>query len=161
MEYTLSSMDIGIIIVDAEGRILFTNTSSLKMFNFDSGENDILDKKVIELVKDAKLNNLIKDCIENGNSSEFETEVNDEKVAKILIRRINNNSKASTSGCLVIIYDITHVKKLEQMSSDFVSNVSHEIKTPLTSIKGFVETLKEGAIEDDGVAYKFLDIIEL
>lgn len=53
------------------------------------------------------------------------------------------------------------MKKLERIRSDFVANVSHELKTPLTSIKGFVETLKDGAIDDKDVAIKFLNIIEV
>ena len=53
------------------------------------------------------------------------------------------------------------MKKVENMRREFVSNVTHELKTPLTSIKGFVETLKAGAIEDPKIAHKFLDIIEI
>lgn len=53
------------------------------------------------------------------------------------------------------------MKKVENMRREFVSNVTHELKTPLTSIRGFVETLKAGAIEDPKIAHKFLDIIEI
>lgn len=56
---------------------------------------------------------------------------------------------------------ITKVRKLENMRSDFVSNVTHELKTPLTSIRGFIDTLKNGAIKDEVVAHKFLDIIDV
>jgi two-component system phosphate regulon sensor histidine kinase PhoR len=64
-------------------------------------------------------------------------------------------------GVLLIIEDITQLKKLETMRSDFVSNVTHELKTPLTSIRGFIDTLKNGAIKDETVANKFLDIIDI
>lgn len=57
--------------------------------------------------------------------------------------------------------DITNIKKLEQMRTEFVSNVSHELKTPLTSIRGFIDTLKDGAVNDPEVAGKFLDIIDI
>ncbi len=57
--------------------------------------------------------------------------------------------------------DITNIKKLEQMRTEFVSNVSHELKTPLTSIRGFIDTLKDGAINDPAVADKFLEIIDI
>jgi two-component system phosphate regulon sensor histidine kinase PhoR len=59
------------------------------------------------------------------------------------------------------LLDITNIKKLEQMRTEFVSNVSHELKTPLTSIRGFIDTLKDGAINDPAVADKFLEIIDI
>jgi two-component system phosphate regulon sensor histidine kinase PhoR len=63
-------------------------------------------------------------------------------------------------GCLLVIHDVTKMRELETMRRDFVANVSHELKTPLTSIKGFVETLLEGALEDKDNSRKFLKIIQ-
>ncbi len=57
-------------------------------------------------------------------------------------------------------HDITRLRQLEDMRKDFVANVSHEIKTPITAIKGFAETLLEGALEDKENAYKFLETIK-
>jgi two-component system phosphate regulon sensor histidine kinase PhoR len=68
--------------------------------------------------------------------------------------------KEAVSGCLMVIHDITEIRKLERIRSDFVANVSHELKTPLTSIKGFVETLLEGALEDKQNSKNFLKIIQ-
>ena len=65
------------------------------------------------------------------------------------------------SQIVAVFHDITEIKNLAKMRSEFVANVSHELKTPLTSIKGFVETLREGAIEDKKNARRFLDIIQL
>ena len=64
-------------------------------------------------------------------------------------------------GVLLIVEDITQIKKLENVRTDFVSNVTHELKTPLTSIKGFIETLRYGKVEEKEVANKFLDIIDI
>ena len=66
----------------------------------------------------------------------------------------------SVAGCLVVLHDITEIKRLETMRSDFVANVSHELKTPLTSIKGFVETLLDGALDDKEHGRNFLQIIQ-
>jgi len=63
------------------------------------------------------------------------------------------------SGCLVVVHDITEIRRLETVRSDFVANASHELKTPLTSIKGFVETLLEGALDDKENNRNFLKII--
>ncbi|MDD5255578.1 MAG: ATP-binding protein, partial [Candidatus Omnitrophica bacterium] len=68
-------------------------------------------------------------------------------------------AKDKISGCLAVIHDITEIKKLEAMRRDFVANVSHELKTPLTSVKGFVETLLEGALSDKENSRHFLEII--
>ena len=62
---------------------------------------------------------------------------------------------------LLLIKDVTQLRDLEEMKYQFVSNVSHELKTPLTSIQGFVETLQAGAIENKEVAYRFLNIIDI
>ncbi len=62
---------------------------------------------------------------------------------------------------MLVIQDITDIRKLETMRKDFVSNVTHELNTPLTSIRGFVDTLKHGAIGDEKIANRFLDIIDI
>jgi two-component system phosphate regulon sensor histidine kinase PhoR len=64
-------------------------------------------------------------------------------------------------GAVLLIQDITEMKQLEEVRKDFVANVSHELKTPLTSIQGFIETLQNGALENRETAYKFLNIIQL
>jgi two-component system phosphate regulon sensor histidine kinase PhoR len=68
--------------------------------------------------------------------------------------------KGEISGFVAVFHDITQMKKLEQVRKDFVANVSHEIKTPITAIKGFADTLLEGAIDDRGDALKFLQTIK-
>ena len=64
-------------------------------------------------------------------------------------------------GIVILIQDITEIRKLEKMRSGFVANVSHELRTPLTSISGFIETLKSGTIDDEKTKRRFLDIIDI
>jgi two-component system phosphate regulon sensor histidine kinase PhoR len=81
---------------------------------------------------------------------------------KVHVNPINSGGEhASHTGAILTIQDITNIKKLEQIRTEFVSNVTHELKTPLTSIRGFVETLRNGAFEDKNVAEKFLQIIDI
>lgn len=80
-----------------------------------------------------------------------------ERLLKIYVNPIEDEE----GGCIVVIQDITQMRKLEAVRSDFVSNVSHELKTPLTSIRGFVEALKNGAIGDPEKANRFLEIIDI
>ena len=70
-------------------------------------------------------------------------------------------SEDKASGILLVIYDMTQLRKLENFRRDFVANVSHEIKTPLTVIRGAVETLRDGAIHEPESAERFMQIIEM
>jgi two-component system phosphate regulon sensor histidine kinase PhoR len=70
-----------------------------------------------------------------------------------------HNSEGEKIGALVVLNDITRLRQLENIRREFVANVSHELKTPITSIKGYIETLQEGALEDKENAIKFLEII--
>jgi two-component system phosphate regulon sensor histidine kinase PhoR len=72
---------------------------------------------------------------------------------------ILRNDKGESLGAVVVLNDITRLRHLENIRRDFVANVSHELKTPITSIKGFVETLREGALKDPGDSERFLGII--
>jgi two-component system phosphate regulon sensor histidine kinase PhoR len=69
------------------------------------------------------------------------------------------DAKGKEIGAVIVLNDVTRLKKLEKIRRDFVANVSHELKTPVTSIKGFLETLREGAIDDPENAHRFLEII--
>ena len=69
------------------------------------------------------------------------------------------NGKTSRNGAVIVLHDITRIHRLEEVRRDFVANVSHELKTPITSIKGFVETLQEGALSKPEEAMRFLEII--
>src|SRR3989440_11846229 len=65
---------------------------------------------------------------------------------------------AETFGAVIVLHDITELRKLERIRRDFVANVSHEFKTPLTAIQGFAETLLAGAIDDPQNRIRFLEI---
>jgi two-component system phosphate regulon sensor histidine kinase PhoR len=69
------------------------------------------------------------------------------------------DSRGTSIGAVMVLHDVTDIRRLENIRRDFVANVSHELKTPITTIKGFVETLRDGAIDDREHAHRFLDII--
>ncbi len=69
------------------------------------------------------------------------------------------DSRGAAIGAVMVLHDVTDIRRLEHIRRDFVANVSHELKTPITTIKGFVETLRDGAMDDREHAYRFLDII--
>ncbi|MCK9594842.1 MAG: ATP-binding protein [Candidatus Omnitrophica bacterium] len=153
----LNSMIEGVIVVDKAGYIVSINHTIEKIF--DVSEKDALGKLFLETVRNNDILEAITRVFKDGNSVSAQLDL------IFPVRRIFQINAApifynqTVSGCLVVIHDITEIRRLETMRRDFVANVSHELKTPLTSIKGFVETLLEGALEDKENNRDFLRII--
>jgi two-component system, OmpR family, phosphate regulon sensor histidine kinase PhoR len=160
MEAILSSVVNGILAVDSNKHILFINPMAQQMLNIIEG--DVEGKHLLQVIRNNKIDNMLRDILENKGFEENEITVNYpfEKVFRLNSNAIRYPESHEIIGIIIIIQDITEIKRLEKIRSDFVANVSHELKTPLTSIKGFVETLKAGAIEDHDTAIRFLSIIE-
>ena len=72
---------------------------------------------------------------------------------------LGNSDGTTTAGAIGVFFDITQLEKLERVRQEFLSNVSHELKTPLTAIVAFVETLEAGALDDRENSERFLAII--
>jgi len=150
----LNSIELGIIFFDYKKRILMFNQQAEKIFATKLKNGTSL----LECIRIYELFEFLYN--ENTFEKEFEITINGQnKILKVTKKGIKYNE--DKEGILLIVSDITFIKKLEKIRSDFVANVSHELKTPLTSIKGFVETLKDGIIEEKDVATKFLNIIEV
>lgn len=162
METILNSMIGGLIAVDSNNRVILINHNAIDMLDIKT--KNIIGKNILLVVRSHTINRLLEEY--NSSFPVDEQKVMDiqynEKYYKVYLSPIKEKSaQESIIGTLVIVQDITNVRKLEQMRSEFVSNVTHELKTPLTSIKGFIDTLKGGAIRDEEVAEHFLDIIDI
>lgn len=160
LEAIMSSVVNGIIAIDSGERILFINPVAAKLLNI--AEEDVVGKHLLQVVRSNAIDNYLKELLKG--KSFFDTELSidypEERVLKLYANPIKQLDKSGIAGIIITIQDITELRKLERMRTEFVANVSHELKTPLTSIKGFAETLKNGAIEDKEDAVRFLDIIE-
>lgn len=158
-ESVLSSMINGIIAVDEHYRVFLYNSKLGKILDIDE---NIERKSIYEVVRNTTIFNVLEKSIEQNEYIVDETVIND-KIIRVHANPIYapKRSGIRTMGTLLVIRDITDIKKLETMRSDFVSNVTHELNTPLTSIRGFVDTLKNGAIKDEKVASRFLEIIDI
>lgn len=162
LEAILTSMDTGIAAIDEHYRIILCNEPFQQLLNI---QGDIVNKVFYEVMRNPHMFSVIEKSVDEDEfiSEEIVLNLNDEQlileVSAMPIRgKKNKNSKY---GVLLSVENITHLRKLENIRRDFVSNVTHELKTPLTSIKGFVEVLKDGAMEDAGSANRFLDIIDI
>ncbi|MCB7129915.1 MAG: ATP-binding protein [Candidatus Brocadiales bacterium] len=155
---TLSSMTEGVLAVDRKGKAFLINRAACKMFGLNRKKT--MGRYIREVFDNEKLNTLIKETLISGNVHKFESTdlIPGKRIFRLHVIPIRESN--TELGVAIIAHDITELKKLEKMRVDFVANVSHELKTPLASIKGFVETLKDGALEEPENARKFLSIIE-
>lgn len=153
LEAILESMESGVIAIDNNENIILINSYSQKLFDL---KEDNIGKKISDCIIDYDLINFIREIPEIGAKEIklFHPIERELRVKKSPIINYLNNS----IGIVITVQDITDIKRLENMRSEFVANVSHELKTPLTSIKGFSETLRY--VDDSETKNKFLDIID-
>lgn len=159
----MDSMTNGIVAVDTRFRIILINAIACEIFGIKN-DSDIIGTNILESIRNNQINSFLRESIEKNISSVNEITIGppEGKVLRVYTNPIKSkDSDGPNSGGIISIHDITNVKKLEQIRTEFVSNVTHELKTPLTSIRGFIETLRGGAINDKEVADKFLEIIDI
>jgi two-component system phosphate regulon sensor histidine kinase PhoR len=113
----------------------------------------------METLRKAELVDLIDRVVETKETLSCEIEVTHPKEFFLMVTAASYSVKGELSGAVLAFHDVTRLKQLEDIRKDFVANVSHEIKTPITAIKGFAETLLEGALDDRENAHKFLETI--
>lgn len=158
IEAILSSMIEGVIAVDAEERIIIMNDAAAKMFGCNP--STVQGHSIQEAVRNTRLQEFISETLSANKPVEKEIVLASEEERYIfghgtLIRNIEGKGL----GALFVLSDITKLRRLENIRKDFVANVSHEIKTPITAIKGFVEILRDGSEKDEQDIRRFLDII--
>lgn len=151
LEAILKSMDSGVIAIDPSHRIIMINPYSKKIFGI---KKDIIGQYLIDNIRDFEFENIFDNVNEEYKEVKILWPV--ERVLRVRVADIINENQHI--GTVAVVHDITDLKRLENMRTEFVANVSHELKTPLTSIKGFAETLKY--VEDSKNKEKFLDIID-
>jgi two-component system phosphate regulon sensor histidine kinase PhoR len=158
VEAAFSSALDGVLILNRDGRIETRNQGMGSILGDRYG--DIIGKTPLEAFRNLDLQRALDRYGRDHRPVTQEIELGEEEraVLDLSITPVKGYADAEEKTMLVF-HDVTHLKKLERMRVDFVANVTHEIKTPLTAILGFVETLQEGAIEDRETAKKFLSTI--
>ncbi|OTN90509.1 hypothetical protein A5819_003009 [Enterococcus sp. 7E2_DIV0204] len=154
----LDELMIGVFIIDVDGKLQLINP---KMINILMIDNSDVGKDYFDVIKEPALIHLIHQVITEKSSVHQEiklTESLNETILDMSLRFIEEDG--NDYQVLGIAYDLTRVRQLEKMQKDFVSNVSHELKTPVTSLLGFTETLLDGAKEDPETLTQFLEIMQ-
>ena len=159
LETVLASMLEGVIAIDSDERIVSINRSAAQLF-----ENEPVNcqgKSIEEVIRSPAMQQFIRRSLRNKSPSEEDITVfqNEERVIDVKGSPLLDANQHQI-GTLMVFHDVTQLRRLENMRRDFVANVSHEIKTPLTAIKGFVETLQQGNVEKVHEKERFLGIIQ-
>jgi two-component system phosphate regulon sensor histidine kinase PhoR len=158
LESVLANMVSGVIFLRQDGRVELINPAAGQIL----GINPILSgsRQQVEIIRNYQLSTLIATALKMGKAikEELLILVPHEKNVQVNITSITGRED-SNLGAVVVLHDITDFRKLERMRTDFVANVSHELKTPVTSLKGYAETLLDGALDDSETAREFVKII--
>ncbi|ALS00572.1 PAS domain-containing sensor histidine kinase [Enterococcus silesiacus] len=154
----LDELMIGVFIIDVDGKLQLINPKMVDILMI--AEKDA-GKEYFEVINEPALIHLIHQVITEKSSIHQEIKLTDslnETILDMSLRFIEEDG--NDYQVLGIAYDLTRVRQLEKMQKDFVSNVSHELKTPVTSLLGFTETLLDGAKDDPETLSQFLEIMQ-
>ena len=159
MESVLSSMREGVIATDMDQQVTSINQAAAKMFGIPM--ESVLGRSILEIIRNHEFQEFMDRSLKNGENSESDIFVhnNGERIFNVQCTPLLDAMEKHMGG-LVVVSDVTQLRRLENMRRDFAASVSHEIKTPLTAIKGFVETLVTGGLDDLGESQRFLTIID-
>lgn len=159
LEAVFSSMTEAVLAVDAEECVIRMNRAAGSLFRIDPKISK--DKSVQGVLRNPELMEMIRGTLSSNFSTDAEIELFDGQKRTILEVRVVplQDSAQQPIGALMVMNDVTRIYRLENVRRDFVANVSHELKTPITVIKGYVETLLDGGLDAHADGNKFLQIV--
>ena len=149
MSAILSQMSDGIILIDSGGKITVVNEAAKEIFQIS--EESAVGRTFIEVVHDYELHGLVSKCIESKKECAGSVEISGTKQFLMAIA-----TPLEGAGCLLLLQNLTELKRLDVVKRDLSANISHELRLPIASIKALAETLAQGAIDDPSVAKEFL-----
>jgi len=160
LEILLSGMIEGVLAVDTDERVIMLNQAAGRLFGVNPAEAQ--GRNILEVVRNTDLENFIRSALSSREPVEREISIIVQGEERLLQAHgtLLREEQGLRTATLIVFHDITRLRMLENIRRDFVANVSHELKTPITSIKGFVETLLAGAKNDPEEAGHFLRIID-
>jgi two-component system phosphate regulon sensor histidine kinase PhoR len=153
----LSSMIEGVVALDSEQRVISLNRAGARLLGLEL--ESVENQPIQDLVRDPQLRWFCNRSLAATETLEEEIQLDEGQRILRAHGTSLRNPQGSSIGTLIVLHDVTHLRQLERTRRDFVANVSHELKTPITSLKGFVETLLAGAINEPENAKNFLQII--
>jgi len=159
LDAVLSSMEEGVLAMDADERILSINLAGARMLGRSPA--DLAGKSIQEAVRNPAFQRFALKALSGDDPRRADILFYHAGERTVHVHSSSlRDARGERIGVLIVFSDVTRLRRLENVRRDFAANVSHEIKTPLTAIKGFVETLEGGALENPDKARQFLSIIQ-
>jgi two-component system phosphate regulon sensor histidine kinase PhoR len=157
LKAVLENMVEGVIAVGPDERILLANEASRELLEIAPG--DISGRSLLEVTRSLAMHKAVGEALQGSSAiqREFESTGKQRRVLALRATRLPGNP---SPGVMVVLHDVTELRRLENLRREFVANVSHELKTPLASIKAYAETLRLGAIADSVNNVMFVERIE-
>ncbi len=154
----LEGMIEGVLVTNERGEILLANPALKSILRL---ETDCVGKTILECLRNKTIHEAIQKTLKEKQTVEEEVSLlRGTEEIHLILHTAPWGQPPRGNGSVTVFYDITRIRKLEQTRREFVANVSHEIKTPLTNILGYAETLRRGALEDKETSLSFVQKIE-
>lgn len=158
LEAVLGGMAEGVLVTDSAGNVILANRSLRDSFGIR--KEDALGRPFLQVIRNIEISDLIRRAHDKREFVTAEVEVQFPRHLSFSAGCVPLGIGGEFAGAVLVLHDITRLKALERVRRDFVANVTHELKTPVSAIQGFSETLLDGAIDDKENARRFLGIIE-
>jgi two-component system phosphate regulon sensor histidine kinase PhoR len=152
----LDGMTEGVVALDDRGRLVLLNPAARAMFGVGNGGAE--GRPFLEVIRQKELLDLVDEVRVGGAPARHELDLGPPVNRVVAARGAPVALGPETAGVLLVLHDVTELRRLERVRSEFVANVSHELRTPLTCIKGYLETLLDGALDDQAHARRFLEV---
>ena len=153
----LASMEEGVAVIGNDQRVVYCNSA----FCRDAGmaNSSCEGRPVMELIRHSDLLSMVQKALSGSETIHGEVVVGSIRTRSFAVTAAPISFEGATTGAVMVLHDITEIRRLERARRDFIANISHEFKTPLTAIQGFAETLLGGALDDAQNRMRFLEII--
>lgn len=154
----LNHLSDGVLLVSPRLRVIYANPATRTVLNLE--RRVVEGRFLLEVVSNSDLERRVLRALQQAETSRLEVRrgLRDDTVLDVQIAPVQDGPHVV--GALLVVRDVTHARKLERTRAEFVANASHELQTPLTAIRGFAETLLDGALEDPASARRFVEIIQ-